>query len=258
MPLDARDAHLRRDRAESFGAVAEDYDRYRPGYPAGLISDLVALRPRSVLDVGCGTGKAARLLAASGLRVLGVEVDPKMAAVARTHGLDVEVGAFEQWADNGRTFDLITCAQAWHWVDPVAGAAKAARVLTPGGRLALFWNYGDVDDTTRAALDEVYDRLAPELRDLHGAGAQAPQDSPYADQLRVSGRFGPVSTRTYPWQRDEPVQRWVARLGTQSDHLTLGGDVLRALLHGVQAALLGLGPTVTTTGGTYLVLAPVA
>ena len=50
---------------------------------------------------------------------------------------NVEVSSFEDWPDNGRTFDLITCAQAWHWVDPAVGAAKAARLLAPGGELAL-------------------------------------------------------------------------------------------------------------------------
>jgi tRNA1(Val) A37 N6-methylase TrmN6 len=80
-----------RSRAESFGRVAEEYDRYRPSYPAALIDDLVALRPARVLDVGCGTGKAAVLLAERGLPVLGVEVDQQMAGVARRHGIAVVV-----------------------------------------------------------------------------------------------------------------------------------------------------------------------
>jgi SAM-dependent methyltransferase len=81
----------RRDRAESFGQVAQEYDRYRPSYPAALIDVLAALRPHAVLDVGCGTGKAASLLVERGLSVLGVEIDPQMAAVARGHGIEVEV-----------------------------------------------------------------------------------------------------------------------------------------------------------------------
>ena len=63
---DERELYADRSRAESFGSVAEQYDRYRPSYPAALIDDLVAPRPADVLDVGCGTGKAAVLLAARG------------------------------------------------------------------------------------------------------------------------------------------------------------------------------------------------
>jgi len=53
------------------------------------------------------------------------------------------VAKFEDWDPVGRTFDAVIAAQAWHWVDPVAGAAKAAAVLRPGGRLAVFWNAFD-------------------------------------------------------------------------------------------------------------------
>jgi SAM-dependent methyltransferase len=114
--------HDQRDRAESFGAVAELYDRHRPSYPEELIAALAALRPASVLDVGCGTGKASRQLTASGLDVLGVEIDAGMAAVARRSGVEVEVASFELWDERGRTFDLIVSGQAWHWVDPAVGA----------------------------------------------------------------------------------------------------------------------------------------
>ena len=57
-----------------------------------------------------------------------------MAEVARRRGLAVEVAAFEAWEPAGRRFDAVVAGQAWHWIDPDAGAAKAAEVLRPGGR----------------------------------------------------------------------------------------------------------------------------
>ena len=105
-----------------------------------MVRDLLAGGPADILDVGCGTGKVARLLVGPGRRVLGVEPDRRMAAVARGHGIDIEVGTFETWDDAGRRFDLLTSGTAWHWVDPVAGAAKAAKVLRSGGGFAAFWN----------------------------------------------------------------------------------------------------------------------
>ena len=81
--------------AESFGAEAEQYDRTRPGYPPALIDDLLSGGARDVLDIGCGTGIAGRLFLARGCQVLGVEPDARMAGVAGTQGLTVEVARFE-------------------------------------------------------------------------------------------------------------------------------------------------------------------
>ena len=251
---DEQDMHLRRDRADSFGAVADDYDRYRPSYPLRLVDDLVALRPKAVLDVGCGTGKAARMLAARGLSVLGVEPDPRMADVARRRGLRVEVAGLEAWDAGTRRFDLITCGQAWHWIDPAVGAPKAARLLTPGGMLALFWNFDTIDDPARALIDDVYARLAPELDSAASHAARRDDMRPHIADLKSYGGFTDVSTRTYRWQRAESASDLVARMGTHSDHLLLGADRLRGLQEAVLRALGG-NAQVHATGATYTILA---
>src|SRR3954453_12659767 len=143
MPLEG--LHGERDRAEGFGSAAEDYDRFRPGYPDALIEELVSRQPSAAVDVGCGTGKVARALVQRGVSVIGIEPDARMARVARSHDIDVEEAAFESWEPAGRTFDLLTAGHSWHWVDPVVGLAKAASVVVPGGTVALFWNYHVVD-----------------------------------------------------------------------------------------------------------------
>ncbi|WP_375493833.1 class I SAM-dependent methyltransferase, partial [uncultured Jatrophihabitans sp.] len=234
------------------GAVAADYDRYRPSYPMPLIDDLVDLHPATVLDVGCGTGKAATLLAARGLDVLGVEPDPAMAAVARDHGVPVEVGHFESWPDGGRQFDLITCAQAWHWVDPGVGIPKAARLLRPGGTVALFWNFDEVDNATRAVLDDVYDQQAPELAYRHAPGTKRPHHRSYVADLQSSGLFAEVTDRTYPWQRAVPIDEWINTISTHSDHLLLGAARLEALRTALHDALSARSDRMLLDGGTYL------
>ncbi len=100
--------HHDRARAGSFGEDAECYDRARPGYPSALVDALLTDAPGEVLDVGCGTGIVGRLLSGRGCRVLGVEPDPRVAAIARRHGLAVEIGTFEDWDSAGRRFDLVT------------------------------------------------------------------------------------------------------------------------------------------------------
>ncbi|HVU92183.1 MAG TPA: class I SAM-dependent methyltransferase [Jatrophihabitans sp.] len=249
--------HTQRHRAESFGRVAGDYDRYRPGYPATLVDDLLARRPANVLDVGCGTGKAGRLFAARGVPVLGVEIDPQMAALARSHGLIVEEGSFEEWDSAGRTFDLITAAQSWHWVDPVAGAAKAAGLLRPGGELAVFWNFEDLAADEQAIVESVYRELAPELlpdpdRRPSGAGS----DGQHRRRLEESGCFAAVDAVTYPAELSWPVAEWLGYVGTQSGLLQLGPR-LPGLLERLRSALFERGPLVRATGGTYLIRATV-
>src|SRR5947208_4459723 len=139
--LSSSEPHRQRQVAESFGTDAERYDRARPSYPTALIDRIVAHSPGpDLVDAGCGTGIAARQFQAAGCRVLGVEPDERMAEPARRAGVETEIATFEDWAPHGRRFDAVIAAQAWHWVDPVAGAAKAAQVLRPGGRLAVFWN----------------------------------------------------------------------------------------------------------------------
>ncbi len=240
-----------RARAESFGSVAAAYDRFRPSYPDALISDLVELAPDRVLDVACGTGKAAVSLVACGLAVLGVEADPKMAAIARTHGLIVEEAKFEDWDDAGRTFDLITCGQGWHWIDTSVGDEKAARLLKPGGTLALFWNRDTFDDDVRAELDRVYDEHAPEL-----AGAdRGHSDDPFVEHLRQIGKFASVDTEVYRWATTVEVDDLVGRAGTYSDHIRLPAERRDALLDAIRAVIDQHGGSVTVHYKTYTIFA---
>jgi SAM-dependent methyltransferase len=242
--------HEQRDRAESFGGVAAAYDRYRPSYPVRMVDDLLTVGRSRVLDVGCGTGKAARLFAERGVPVLGVEIDPQMATVAREHGLTVEVSRFEDWDDRGRTFDLVTCAQAWHWVDPELGAAKAARVLAPGGELAVFWNFGELAEPAYGIVRSVYRELAPELASAPGSG----DHDTHLDRLTATGCFARVDTVTYPHERVWPLDEWIGNVGTQSNHVLLGPR-LPGLLTALRTALRAQGAEVRTTGGTYLIRA---
>ncbi|HEX4099311.1 MAG: class I SAM-dependent methyltransferase [Pseudonocardiaceae bacterium] len=249
--MSSGELHLDRRRAESFGSVARQYERYRPTYPDALLDDLARLRPARVLDVGCGTGKAAVGLAGRGLSVLGVELDPRMAEVARGHGIPVEVGAFETWDDAGRRFDLITCGAAWHWIDPELGMAKAAEVLRAGGTIARFWNYHVLDESVATVFEAVYREHAPEAHP-HG---RAPDDSGYIDPFAENEAFCSVETRTYRWERSLSADEWVGQAATFSDHQRLEPESLGTLARALHATIETLGGTVDAHGRTYVVLA---
>jgi SAM-dependent methyltransferase len=247
--------HTDRRRAGSFGDDAEQYDRIRPPYPAALIDLLVRDRPAEVLDVGCGTGIASRLLLARGCDVVGLEPDPRMATVARQNGVTVEAGTIEEWDDAGRRFDLLTAGQAWHWVDPDRGAAKAAVVLRPGGRIGLFWNQAQPDPSVRPVLEAAYARHAPELGRrsvLMGQRDPSLYES-IAGSVRRTGRFDEVEVMLFGHDVDYTSATWVELATTHSDHRTLPPDRLDRLLAEVRTTVDRAGGRIPVHYETTLV-----
>jgi SAM-dependent methyltransferase len=248
--------HTNRLRAESFGSAALAYDRARPSYPPALIDDLLAGGARTALDVGCGTGKAARLLADRGVRVLGVEVDERMADVARSHSIEVEIGGFESWDARGRRFDLIVSGQAWHWIDPDIGAAKAASLLRPGGLLVPFWNFSVLDPDVSRRVDAAYERVEAQLAgsSVIRSGAGPHTVAPQAETMRASGLFASVEIRHYRWDKTYTREQWQALMHTHSDHITLPPERLGALVAAVGEAIDeagGVAPAHYTTSAVF-------
>jgi SAM-dependent methyltransferase len=246
-----------RTRAGSFGDVADLYDRARPRYPLVLIERLTADRPRTLLDVGCGTGIAARQFAAAGLDVLGVEPDPRMAAVARRHGITVEVGQIETWDPVDRRFDLLISAQAWHWVDPVDGVAKAAEVVRPGGRIGLFWNVGRPPGDLRERFDAAYTSLAPGLEEYSVLLGRGESDRRGLGVEQLAGHPGwiDVEVDSYPFDITYTTETWLANLETHSDHRTLPSDQHGRVMEQISAEIDGVGGSFVMHYETALVTA---
>jgi SAM-dependent methyltransferase len=237
--------------AESFGTDAERYDRARPRYPAGLVYRVIALsRGREILDVGCGTGIAARLFAAAGCRVLGVEPDARMAEIARGSGIEVRVAKFEDWDVGDRRFDTVISGQAWHWVDPVAGAMKAESVLRSAGRLVVFWNVFDPPAELRAAFAGVYRRVLPDsplrsLWSLPALTAGQMMSGMAAGGIRQAGKFGPPEQWQFEWSRPYTREEWLTLVPTLGGHSEFPSAVLAELL-------TGLGVAIDKAGGSFV------
>jgi SAM-dependent methyltransferase len=246
----AQASHLQRQVAEGFGADAGRYDRARPTYPADLVDRIIAASPgHDVLDVGCGTGICARLFQAAGCRVLGVDPDPRMAELARQGGTAAEVARFEDWEPAGRSFDAVIAAQAWHWVDPVAGTAKAAAVLRPGGRLAVFWNAFDPPKDLREAFAEVFRRALPDSPSS-GFGERPAIDgyragcARVADVIRQAGTFAEPEEWVSYWERPYTRDEWL-------DLFPTTGGFTRHPQAIQQELLDGLGSAVDAAGGAF-------
>ena len=134
---------------ERFSTRADNYARYRPGYPRAAIDLLEArggLRPGGVVaDVGAGTGILTGLLLERGARVYAVEPNEAMrsaceARLAHTAGFASIRGSAEATGLEEASVDLIVAGQAFHWFDVPRARREALRVLRPGGRGALLWN----------------------------------------------------------------------------------------------------------------------
>ncbi|WNV84391.1 class I SAM-dependent methyltransferase [Umezawaea sp. Da 62-37] len=233
--------HQYRKVAESFGADAERYDRTRPAYPEALIARIAAAGA-DVLDVGCGTGIEARQLRDAGCAVLGVEPDARMAEFARRSGLDVEVSTFETWDAAGRTFDVVASGQAWHWVDPVAGAARASEVLRPGGLLVAFWHVFDPPAVVADVMATVFQRVMPVAALPKSAtDAYDTMCDRAAAGMREAGGFGEAERWRYEWEREYTRDEWLDLMPTTGALTRLPAEELAEVLEAVGKAVDGVG-----------------
>ena len=239
--------HRARRMAESFGVDAQRYDRARPGYPEALVARIVAGSPGpDLLDVGCGTGIAARQFQAAGCAVLGVEPDARMAGFARSRGLRVEVATFEAWPSAGRRFDTVVAAQSWHWVDPVAGPRRAAEVLRPGGRLAIFGHVYEPPAEVAEPFAAAYRRAAPDSP-FSGGPARRPLDlyqamyTDVADRIRDTGRFDEPEQWRFDQELSYTRDQWLDLLPTTGGLTGLRPEQLAEVLDAVGNAIDSLG-----------------
>jgi SAM-dependent methyltransferase len=232
---------------------AERYDRTRPHYPEAMVDRIIAASPGpDVLDVGIGTGIAGGRFRAAGCKVLGVEPDARMADFARRSGIEVEVATFEAWDPAGRYFDAVIAGQAWHWVDPAAGAAKAAQVLRPGGRLAAFWNVGQPPPEATEAFAAVYDQVVPDALTSRVYRRAMPALQGYsvlftkaADGIREAGAFGDPEQWRFDWEHSYTRDQWLDQLPTQGDHSQFPPAELAEVLAGIGAAIDAMGGSFT-------------
>jgi ubiquinone/menaquinone biosynthesis C-methylase UbiE len=130
------------DWAHSFGGVARAYERGRPSYPAEAVRWMLGDQPRSVLELGAGTGKLTRVLLELGHDVHPTDPDPAMLALLEEHlpGTRSAVASAEDIPLADASVDAVVAAQAFHWFDLDRALPEIARVLRPGGRVCLVWN----------------------------------------------------------------------------------------------------------------------
>ena len=189
-----------------FDRVAEMYERARPGYPPAAVRFLAGRldlhRGRTVVDLGCGTGKFTRALLPTGAAIVAVDPTPGMRAVFERVLPSVAVlpGTAERIPAPDGIADAVVAAQAFHWFRGRRALREIARVLRPGGRLGLVWN-------TRDDRHEIWRRISDLRESVRRGGAPAGENRWRSWFRGGGGPFGPVGERRFRhFQRLRPEQ----------------------------------------------------
>jgi SAM-dependent methyltransferase len=209
-----------------FSDRVDDYVRYRPDYPAAALDHVLAglVAPR-VVDVGAGTGIWTAQLAARGVPVIALEPNADMRAAAPAlEGVTWQAGTAEATGLAAASADLVTVAQAFHWFRAPEAIAEFARVLAPGGRLALVWNRRRSDDPfTRAYREAILsvggetamEQMGFDPEVIHAGGTFAPATRasfPHAQVLDRAGLHGRARSASYVPKSGPRAEELRARL----------------------------------------------
>ncbi|HNW45514.1 MAG TPA: class I SAM-dependent methyltransferase, partial [Elusimicrobiales bacterium] len=225
------------------------YDAHRPGYPVELAQDVIRISGippgGEMVEIGCGTGQATRPYAERGYRLTCLDIGPETAAKARENfrllpNVTVLVSSFEDWTPAHNNYDLAIAAAAFHWLTPGSRFPKIARLLKPGGALAMYANaHKPPEDGFFKDIREIYARLAPGLRKkTAGDGPPPPEEGVEL--------FEPPVLSSYPWEKTFRAREYTAHIGTFSDHAVLPEDVRRQLYAELETLIDGkYGGTVT-------------
>jgi SAM-dependent methyltransferase len=223
--------------AESFRSVAEVYERARPGYPAAAVEHLqtrLGLRAgRVVLDLGAGTGKLTRSLLATGAHVIAVEPLAEMRETLTRLIPEAESveGVAEALPFPPACVDAVTVGQAFHWFAAGPAFQEIARVLRPGGALALVWNRRNLDDPLQRSLEEM-------MLPYRGATPSA-RDERWRATLRDLPVFGPEERQSFRWEMPLTADLLADRIVSTSFVAELDSDTRDRLLAAVRQLVAG-------------------
>jgi SAM-dependent methyltransferase len=249
----------------TFDAVARLYDEVRPGYPEAIIAAIVdrSRLPANgrILEIGCGTGQITRPFARRGYAILALELGHALAALAAEHlrpyhSVRVVPVAFEDWPIEREAFDLVLSAQAFHWIDPVLGLARAAETLTPQGAIALVWHLDRSEHTEfYQATQPLYERFLPSDAQREHVDPLEQRAMRYHDALSQLHAFAGLTTVRHRWQREYTGPQFLKLLQTFSNHQTLPEPAKTQFFRGMEAELARFGNLVTRHYETLLLVA---
>jgi SAM-dependent methyltransferase len=214
--------------AVGFARAAEAYEQGRATFPAAaveaILAEVGAAPGRTLLELGAGTGKLTRALTGRGARVIALEPVAEMRARLADTAPDAEPldAVAEAIPLDDASVDAVIVAQAYHWFDPEAATSEVARVLRPGGAVALVWNRRDENAAWMRELSRILDTRS----------GDAPRYRNGTWRRRFDGNraFAPLELRTWPHRGAGGRDVVMARVASMSFVAALDDEPRAALL----------------------------
>ncbi len=212
-------------RTAASGFVRPDvYEKGRPDYPVEAVEAISITYRMRVADLGCGTGKFTRLLLDTAAYIVGIEPLPAMLTTfaALLPEIPVVSGTAEAMPLHDATFDVVTCASAFHWFDHARAIPELHRVLAPGGRLAIIWNRRD------ALTGWAHDFW--QITEEHRGDTPGYRSAAWRDALDGSPLFGPITEHSFRHVQRTDLEGLIARVASISFIETLPANTREDVL----------------------------
>ena len=235
MPDPRTDLNARR---ASFLAKAEDYERYRPGYPDAAIAWLVGTSPQRVIDVGCGPGNLTTQLALLGHDVVGVDPSEAMLAAARKKALRAVRGAAEALPFADACAEVVTAATAFHWFDHERAVPEMRRILRASGSIGLITNMRDDSVSWVRALSDIIGSESAMAASLGGAEGMPAE---FKAKLEAGGLFRSTEHELFDFAQELTEETLIGLVSSRSYIAILPQNERAALLAEVRT-LCGTHP----------------
>ena len=249
--------------SRQFDDVARLYDEVRPRYPEEIVEHIIAFSAMSahgrIVEVGCGTGQMTLPFAKRGYTIVALDQGEQLAALAARHcqpypRVQVVPCAFEAWQGDNGSFDLCLSAQAFHWIAPQYGLARAAELLKAGGAIALVWT---LDRSQESAFWQATAPIYAQYNPVTSSGnlPLEAQVDVYRDALQSCGEFVDVQEVRTAWTRRFSCQEYVKLLHTFSDHRALPEPNKSRFFEAIERVIRRMGGEVLRNYETLALLA---
>jgi SAM-dependent methyltransferase len=228
---------IREERATSFGQVATNYDRVRPGPAPAAVDWLLPDGCEVSVELAAGTGLFTRAIEGRVARIAAIEPDERMREIlaARSPGIQVLDGRAEEIPLPDACADAVLVSTAWHWFDPERAVPEIARVLRDGGRLGILWTSRDREEDWIAELDLLRDSRDGEPQTIEQSRERLRRH--HAVTLPQGAPFGARETASFGFTRTLTVDDTLDWLATSSGFITAEASYQEARLARLREAL---------------------